>query len=217
MSGRIQVAALRADGDQRASQHHRSHPTIGRARPRFPEQVYRIVNQKPELIALQVISAICDIFSLGPKTSSPSLRPPSGHARSAPQAPLTSCTSTAPSAGVAHAASTTAAELPKGLTPCNTLGGRPPHERLRPVRLLPQRWKGQGEVAGRQYMRSLLHLGGPNPRHLLRIRAVGKLPDGMLVKTIPRFFAPRVEGWGGRSKTGSPETMAPGDGNSARC
>jgi len=29
-------------------------------------QVYRIVNQKPERVALQVIAAICDIFSCGP-------------------------------------------------------------------------------------------------------------------------------------------------------
>lgn len=29
-------------------------------------QVYRLVNQRPERIALQVISAICDIFSCGP-------------------------------------------------------------------------------------------------------------------------------------------------------
>lgn len=30
-------------------------------------QVYRIVNQKPERVALQVIAAICDIFSCGPE------------------------------------------------------------------------------------------------------------------------------------------------------
>lgn len=30
-------------------------------------QVYRLVNQKPERVALQLISAICDIFSCGPE------------------------------------------------------------------------------------------------------------------------------------------------------
>ena len=30
-------------------------------------QVYRIVNQKPERVALQVIAALCDIFSCGPE------------------------------------------------------------------------------------------------------------------------------------------------------
>jgi DNA-binding Xre family transcriptional regulator len=30
-------------------------------------QVYRIVNQKPERVALQIIAAICDIFSCGPE------------------------------------------------------------------------------------------------------------------------------------------------------
>jgi DNA-binding Xre family transcriptional regulator len=30
-------------------------------------QVYRIVNQKPERVALQVIAAICDVFSCGPE------------------------------------------------------------------------------------------------------------------------------------------------------
>ncbi|MEW1986833.1 helix-turn-helix domain-containing protein [Pseudarthrobacter oxydans] len=30
-------------------------------------QVYRLVNQKPERVALQVIAAICDIFSCGPE------------------------------------------------------------------------------------------------------------------------------------------------------
>jgi DNA-binding Xre family transcriptional regulator len=30
-------------------------------------QVYRMVNQKPERVALQVIAAICDIFSCGPE------------------------------------------------------------------------------------------------------------------------------------------------------
>lgn len=30
-------------------------------------QVYRIVNQKPERVALQVIAAICDIFSCDPE------------------------------------------------------------------------------------------------------------------------------------------------------
>jgi DNA-binding Xre family transcriptional regulator len=30
-------------------------------------QVYRIVNQRPERVALQVIAAICDIFSCGPE------------------------------------------------------------------------------------------------------------------------------------------------------
>jgi DNA-binding Xre family transcriptional regulator len=32
-----------------------------------PPQVYRIVNQKPERVALQVIAEICDIFSCGPE------------------------------------------------------------------------------------------------------------------------------------------------------
>jgi DNA-binding Xre family transcriptional regulator len=36
---------------------------IALARP----QVYRIVNQKPERVALQVIAAICDIFSCSPE------------------------------------------------------------------------------------------------------------------------------------------------------
>ena len=30
-------------------------------------QVYRLVNQKPERVALQLIAAICDIFSCGPE------------------------------------------------------------------------------------------------------------------------------------------------------
>ncbi|GAP56275.1 hypothetical protein AHiyo6_28400, partial [Arthrobacter sp. Hiyo6] len=30
-------------------------------------QVYRIVNQKPERVALQIIAAICDIFSCRPR------------------------------------------------------------------------------------------------------------------------------------------------------
>ncbi|MFJ5860078.1 helix-turn-helix domain-containing protein [Pseudarthrobacter sp. NPDC092439] len=30
-------------------------------------QVYRIVNQKPERVALQVIAAICNIFACGPE------------------------------------------------------------------------------------------------------------------------------------------------------
>jgi DNA-binding Xre family transcriptional regulator len=30
-------------------------------------QVYRLVNQRPERVALQLIAAICDIFSCGPE------------------------------------------------------------------------------------------------------------------------------------------------------
>lgn len=30
-------------------------------------QVYRLVNQRPERVSLQVIAAICDIFSCGPE------------------------------------------------------------------------------------------------------------------------------------------------------
>jgi DNA-binding Xre family transcriptional regulator len=88
-------------------------------------QVYRIVSQKPQRVALQVIAAICYIFSCGPEdlitvtaadvrarktgtVSSPNVVDLNRTVR--PRRP---------------ASSTMATELPKGLTPRNTVCGRP--------------------------------------------------------------------------------------------
>lgn len=60
-------------------------------------QVYRLVNQRPERVSLQVVAAICDIFDAAPMTCSPSPPPTYAPARPAPLPRPTSSNSTAPS------------------------------------------------------------------------------------------------------------------------
>ncbi len=87
-------------------------------------QVYRLVNQKPERVALQVIAAICDIFSCGPEDLI-TVTAADVRARKTAPAPPMSWTSTAPSAHAEPASSTMTTESPAGLTPRNTSRGRP--------------------------------------------------------------------------------------------
>lgn len=64
---RLHLAPGRAHGRPGPAQHHRPIPLLAErginlSRP----QVYRLVNQRPERVSLQVIAAICDIFDCGP-------------------------------------------------------------------------------------------------------------------------------------------------------